>query len=74
MSVESQVSSSAAEGRRTRVILSGAPYQHDNFYVDATSIGLAYVVERSKGSPVVGHVTLKNGERSGLVELAGELL
>ena len=61
-------------GEGTKVILTGDPYQIDNPYVDATSNGLTYVVERFKGSPVSGHVTLRKGERSELAELAAQLL
>jgi PhoH-like ATPase len=61
-------------GEGTKVILTGDPYQIDNPYVDATSNGLTYVVERFKESPVAGHITLKKGERSELAELAANLL
>ena len=61
-------------GEGTKIILTGDPYQIDNPYVDATSNGLSYVVERFKDSPVAGHVTLRKGERSQLAELAAQLL
>jgi PhoH-like ATPase len=66
------VISRAGEG--TKVVLTGDPYQIDNPYVDATSNGLSYVVERFKNSAISGHVTLKKGERSKLAELAAKLL
>ena len=58
----------------TKVVLTGDPYQIDNPYVDATSNGLSYVVERFKESPLAGHVTLRKGERSALAELAAKML
>lgn len=61
-------------GEGTKIVLTGDPYQIDNPYVDASSNGLAYIVEKFKGQPIAGHVTLTHGERSGLAELAANLL
>ncbi|MEC9389467.1 MAG: PhoH family protein [Myxococcota bacterium] len=61
-------------GEGTKIILTGDPYQIDNPYVDSTSNGLTYVVERFKNSTAAGHVTLRKGERSQLAELAATLL
>ena len=56
------------------MILTGEPYQIDNPYVDVTSNGLTYVIERLKGSDIAGHITLTKGECSELAELAATLL
>lgn len=61
-------------GEGTKVILTGDRYQIDNPYVDATSNGLSYVVERFRTSAMAGHVTLRKGERSPLAETAASLL
>jgi PhoH-like ATPase len=61
-------------GDNTKVILTGDCYQIDNPYVDSSSNGLAYVVERMKGEEISGHVTLVKGERSALAELSSNLL
>ncbi len=61
-------------GEGTKVILTGDPYQIDNPYVDATSNGLTTIVEKFKGEPMAGHVTLSKGERSALAELASNIL
>jgi PhoH-like ATPase len=61
-------------GEATKIVLTGDPYQIDNPYVDATSNGLTTIVERFKGEPIAGHVTLSKGERSPLAELASNLL
>ena len=61
-------------GEGTKIILTGDPAQIDNPYVDATSNGLTYVVERFRNSDIAGHVTLRKGERSPLAEQAAELL
>jgi PhoH-like ATPase len=61
-------------GENTKIILTGDPYQIDNPYVDASNNGLTTVVERFKGEPIAGHVTLQKGERSPLAELAANIL
>jgi PhoH-like ATPase len=57
-------------GKGTKVVLTGDPYQIDHPYLDSQSNGLVYVVERFKGEPIFGHVTLVKGERSDLAEAA----
>ncbi len=61
-------------GEGTKIILTGDPYQIDNPYVDSSSNGLTYSVERLKGHDISGHMTLSKGERSALAELAANLL
>jgi len=61
-------------GEGTKVVLTGDPYQIDNPYVDSSSNGLTYLVERLKGLNISGHVTMMKGERSELAELAANLL
>ena len=61
-------------GEGTKIVFTGDPYQIDNPYVDAESNGLTWLVERFKGQPLAGHVTLVRGERSELAELAANLL
>jgi PhoH-like ATPase len=61
-------------GEGTKIILTGDPYQIDNPYVDSSSNGLTYAVEKFKGQEIAGHVTLTKGERSPLAELAANLL
>jgi PhoH-like ATPase len=61
-------------GEGTKVVLTGDPYQIDNPYVDATSNGLVYVVEKFRHSAISGHITLTRGERSELAELAANVL
>lgn len=61
-------------GEGTKIVFTGDPYQIDNPYVDAESNGLTWLVERFKGQPLAGHVTLQRGERSKLAELAANLL
>lgn len=61
-------------GEGTKVVLTGDPYQIDNPYIDASSNGLTYAVERLKGQDISGHMTLTKGERSPLAELAANLL
>ncbi len=61
-------------GEGTKIVLTGDPYQIDNPYIDASSNGLTYAVERMKGQDIAGHMTLTKGERSPLAELAANLL
>jgi PhoH-like ATPase len=61
-------------GDNTKIILTGDPFQIDNPYVDATSNGLVYVVNRFKNEKIAGHITMTKGERSALAELATNLL
>jgi len=61
-------------GEGTKIILTGDPYQIDNPYVDSSSNGLSYLVEKFKGQRIAAHVTLTKGERSELAELAANLL
>jgi PhoH-like ATPase len=66
------VISRAGEG--TKMVLTGDPYQIDNPYLDASSNGLAYAVERLKTQSIHGHVTLTKSERSALAAIAANLL
>ncbi|HYS42932.1 MAG TPA: PhoH family protein, partial [Geobacteraceae bacterium] len=61
-------------GEGTKIVLTGDPYQIDNPYVDSSSNGLTYLVEKFKGETISGHVTMMKGERSDLAELAANLL
>jgi PhoH-like ATPase len=61
-------------GEGTKLVLTGDATQIDNPYLDSSSNGLSYLVERLKGKPIVGHITLARSERSELASLvAGEL-
>jgi len=61
-------------GEGTKIVLTGDPYQIDNPFLDSVSCGLAIVVEKLKGQPLAGHITLTKGERSPLAEMASDLL
>jgi PhoH-like ATPase len=61
-------------GEGSKIVLLGDPDQIDHPYLDASSNGLTYVVERFKQEQISGHVTLERGERSHLAQLAADLL
>ncbi|MDR1941287.1 MAG: PhoH family protein [Endomicrobium sp.] len=61
-------------GNGTKIVLTGDPYQIDNPYLDASSNGLTYLVERFKGQDLFGHITFSKSERSRLAALSSELL
>ncbi|GAC1581275.1 MAG: PhoH family protein [Candidatus Dormibacteria bacterium] len=61
-------------GDGTKMVLTGDPYQIDHPYLDFSSNGLCFAVEKFKDSPLAAHVTLTKGQRSELAELAAVLL
>ncbi|GAE33807.1 PhoH family protein [Halalkalibacter akibai] len=61
-------------GERSKLVLMGDPQQIDHPYLDEYNNGLTYVVEKFKDQTVSGHVKLVKGERSGLAQLAADLL
>ena len=61
-------------GKGAKIILTGDPYQIDNYYLDASSNGLTNLVERFKGQTLFGHMMFTKSERSALAALAGDLL
>lgn len=61
-------------GDGTKIVVTGDPYQIDNPYIDSSSNGLSYVVEKFREQEVSAHITLSKGERSRLSELAANLL
>jgi PhoH-like ATPase len=61
-------------GEKSKIVLMGDPEQIDHPYLDAYNNGLTYVVERFKDQSISGHVKLFKGERSGLAQLAADLL
>jgi PhoH-like ATPase len=61
-------------GPGTKVICLGNIAQIDTPYLTEGRSGLTFVVDRFKGWPHAGHVTLQRGERSRLADYAGEVL
>ncbi len=61
-------------GEGTKIVMTGDPEQIDNPYLDASSNGLSYTVERLKGKELCGHITLTKSERSLLSALAADYL
>jgi PhoH-like ATPase len=61
-------------GEGSKIVLMGDPDQIDHPYLDAYNNGLTYVVEKFKDQTIAGHVKLVKGERSGLAQLAADLL
>jgi PhoH-like ATPase len=56
-------------GEGTKLVLTGDATQIDNPYLDSSSNGLSFLVERLKGKGIVGHITLAKSERSELASL-----
>ena len=61
-------------GPGTKVVCLGNISQIDTPYLTEGSSGLTYVVDRFKGWPHGGHITLARGERSRLADWAAETL
>jgi len=61
-------------GEGTKIVLTGDAAQIDNPYLDASSNGMSYLIERMRPAGQVGHVTLAKSERSELASLAVDLL
>lgn len=61
-------------GPGTKVLCLGNLAQIDTPYITEGSSGLTYLVDRFKGWPHGGHVTLQRGERSRLADFASETL
>ncbi|MFA9438454.1 PhoH family protein [Uliginosibacterium sp. sgz301328] len=61
-------------GPGTKVVCLGNIAQIDTPYLTEGSSGLTYVVDRFKGWPHGGHITLQRGERSRLADYAAETL
>ncbi len=57
-------------GERTKIVLTGDPYQIDIPYLDSESNGLSMSVEKLKSEIIIGHITLEKGERSQLADIA----
>ena len=61
-------------GPGTKLVCLGNVAQIDTPYLTETTSGLTYVVNRFKGWPHSGHITLMRGERSRLADYASEIL
>ena len=61
-------------GHGTKIVLTGDPHQIDHPFLDASTNGISYLVQRMKDQHLFGHVVLSQGERSELSECASNLL
>jgi PhoH-like ATPase len=61
-------------GPGTKLVCLGNIAQIDTPYLTETTSGLTYVVNRFRGWPHAGHITLMRGERSRLADFASETL
>ena len=61
-------------GPGTKLVCLGNVAQIDTPYLTETTSGLTYVVNRFRGWPHSGHVTLVRGERSRLADFASDML
>ena len=61
-------------GPGTKIVCLGNIAQIDTPYLTEGSSGLTYVVDRFKGWPHSGHITMQRGERSRLADFASDTL
>ena len=61
-------------GENTKIVLTGDIEQIDSVYLDSTSNGLSYAVEKFKVHDSAGHMALVKGERSKVATLASKVL
>jgi len=61
-------------GENTKIVLTGDVEQIDNIYLNETTNGLTYAIEKLKESELTGHVSLTKGERSKVATIAARLL
>jgi len=61
-------------GEGTKIVLTGDIFQIDHPYLDSSSNGLSYLIEKMQGQEIYAHINLTKGERSPLAELASDLL
>ena len=61
-------------GEGTKIVFTGDIDQIDNVYVDSTTNGLTYMIERFKDYNIAGHITLQKGERSKVATLGANIL
>ncbi|KMY53499.1 MULTISPECIES: PhoH family protein [Bacillaceae] len=61
-------------GERSKIVLMGDTAQIDHPYLDEYNNGLTYAIEKFKDQTVAGHIKLLKGERSGLAQLAADIL
>ncbi len=61
-------------GEGTKIILTGDIDQIDNVFINSTTNGLTYVVEKFKDQKIAGHMTLTKGERSEVATISANIL
>jgi len=61
-------------GENTKIVLTGDLEQIDTPYLDTSTSGLSYVIDRLKSEKLFGYVNLIKGERSETAEICSKLL
>ena len=61
-------------GEGTKIIFTGDINQIDTPYLDESSNGLTYIIDKLKGNELFAYIKLEKGERSELADLANRLL
>lgn len=61
-------------GEHSKIVLTGDPFQVDHQYLDESTNGLSYVIEKFKNQAIAGHAILTKCERSNLASIAADIL
>jgi PhoH-like ATPase len=61
-------------GEGTKIVFTGDIHQIDHPYLDKSSNGVSYLINRMVGQAIYSHITLEKGERSVLADIASALL
>ncbi|MGE4519013.1 MAG: PhoH family protein, partial [Desulfobacteraceae bacterium] len=61
-------------GQGVKIVFTGDVFQIDHPYLDTSSNGLSYLIEKMAGNPMYAHINLEKGERSELAEAAADIL
>ncbi len=61
-------------GEGTKLVFTGDIFQIDHPYLDSSTNGLSFLIEKMQGQSIYAHINLEKGERSKLAELASDLL
>lgn len=61
-------------GENTKIVLTGDTDQIDNPYLDKSSNGLTYTINKFKNQKISAHVRLNKGERSELATIASRIM
>ncbi|MCB9480546.1 MAG: PhoH family protein [Desulfobacteraceae bacterium] len=61
-------------GQGAKIVFTGDVFQIDHPYLNTSSNGLSYLIDKMAGNQMYAHINLEKGERSELAEAAADIL